>query len=116
MREEYEFPNIECPHCHGQLSGEEAPSRCPHCGTHLGDVTWPPREKVEKESTSAEEQDTVAGSTLGGAIMGASLIGPAGALLGGLAGWALGEQVNESRRKQESEDTEKGAGGAEDAR
>lgn len=93
-----DYQDFDCPHCGARLPGNEHMTRCYECGRPLGDVTWP--QKKRESSRTAQEQNTVAGSTLGGAIMGASLGGPGGALVGGFLGWMLGENVNKSRREE----------------
>ncbi len=46
-----------------------------------------------------EEKNRLAGAGLGGAVLGASLGGPWGALIGGFVGLILGEKANEEKRK-----------------
>ncbi|NVK23858.1 MAG: HNH endonuclease [Gammaproteobacteria bacterium] len=41
----------------------------------------------------------LAGAGLGGAILGASLAGPAGAIIGGLVGLFMGDSVNKSKKE-----------------
>lgn len=57
--------------------------------------------KPAPDKSELSDQDRIAGSIIGGAILGASLGGPPGAVIGGLIGWVLGDNVNQSKRKEE---------------
>ncbi|HCG8032790.1 TPA: HNH endonuclease [Vibrio parahaemolyticus] len=48
----------------------------------------------------------LAGAGLGGAILGASLAGPAGALVGGFVGLLMGDSVNKSKTPENKGDTD----------
>ena len=49
---------------------------------------------------SEDENNRLGGSVLGGAILGASLGGPIAAIIGGIAGAVLAEQVNGSKKNK----------------
>lgn len=102
-----------CPNC-GAVLSDEAAERCWDCGVRLSGTDGQRDKESEAGSRSQEDQNTVAGSTLGGAILGASIGGPGGALIGGFAGWLLGDRVVQSRREEASESTRPDGGSMND--
>ena len=64
----------------------------------------PPPSKIKKPSISKkrleEENNRTLGATAGAAMLGASLAGPAGAVIGGFVGLLLGEWANDEKKKQ----------------
>lgn len=55
---------------------------------------------ANKTSKKEEEDARIAGAGLGGVLLGASLGGPPGALIGGIIGIALGVMRNEELKKK----------------
>ena len=53
---------------------------------------------TDKNRRSEEANTRTTGAALGGAILGASIVGLPGAIIGGIVGVFLGESVNESKR------------------
>lgn len=60
----------------------------------------PQQQPGKPDKPEISEADRLAGAAVGGAILGASLGGPPGALVGALVGLFLGNNVNESNRKE----------------
>ena len=57
--------------------------------------------KVSKKQERSEAETTrTTGSAIGGAILGGSLFGLGGAVLGGIAGILLGESLNDAKKKE----------------
>ncbi|EHH3082068.1 HNH endonuclease [Vibrio vulnificus] len=65
-------------------------------GEHLADNIVHICPKCHREIHTTNN-NRLAGAGLGGAILGASLAGPAGALVGGLVGLLMGDSVNKSK-------------------
>ncbi len=57
-----------------------------------------------RKSRETEEDDRIIGAGIGGALLGASLAGPPGAIIGGLIGLFLGDTVNKEKRQKERGD------------
>lgn len=62
-------------------------------------MTSPSGNSATPAPPETSESDRVVGAAVGGGILGASLAGPPGFLLGLLAGVILGAVVNEEKRK-----------------
>lgn len=59
----------------------------------------PDKPDMPQPKRPEEESNRLAGAGLGGAILGASVGGPAGAIIGGFLGLLIGEKANEDKRK-----------------
>jgi len=59
----------------------------------------PNKPGIPRPKRPEEESNRLAGAGMGGAILGASVAGPAGAIIGGLIGLIIGEKTNEEKRK-----------------